>query len=155
MNLGIRDAIQLGRALSDILKRDNDPNTSPSAAKAYADKKLEAYTEERRKLAVGVIKITKFMTWATGLQAPPAQRARNALYWTIGRGSTVSKKFTLRLSGLEAAERPFAIKLRADCSLDHLGFLDLYERFAERTAKERIVACAFFTVDPHMFERPL
>ncbi|EMD40593.1 hypothetical protein CERSUDRAFT_121307 [Gelatoporia subvermispora B] len=104
MNLGIRDAIQLGQALSDIIKRDNDPNTSPSAARAYADKRLEGYTTERRKLAVGVIKITKFMTWATGLEAPPAQRARNALYWTIGRGSVVSKKFTLRLSGLEAAD---------------------------------------------------
>jgi len=108
MNLGIRDAIQLGRALSDILKRDADPNTSRAAAKAYADKKLEQYTEERRKLAVGVIKITKFMTWATGLEAPPAQRARNAFYWTIGRGSIVSKKFTLRLSGLQAAEHETA-----------------------------------------------
>ncbi|EMD38042.1 hypothetical protein CERSUDRAFT_48278 [Gelatoporia subvermispora B] len=105
MNLGIRDAIQLGRTLADILKREQNGTALAHAQRAYALQRLEQFSEERRKMAIQVIKMTKVMTWATGLETLPAQKARDVVWWLMGRGSFVNNRLALRLSGLQAGEQ--------------------------------------------------
>jgi len=105
MNLGIRDAIQLGRTLADILKREQDPATEAFAKRAYALQRLQQFSDERRRMAVQVIKMTKVMTWATGLETLQAQKMRDVVWWMLGRGSFVNNRLALRLSGLQAGEQ--------------------------------------------------
>ncbi|KAJ7485018.1 hypothetical protein B0H11DRAFT_2017751 [Mycena galericulata] len=116
MNLGVRDAIALGRALAGILadgaaaassasadgaSTDVKPTSPKAAADADAvDGRLRAYSDERRAQALSVIKITKTMTWATGLSSAPAQTVRNAVGWVLGRPRKVEKRMAFRLSGL-------------------------------------------------------
>lgn len=101
MNLGIRDAISLGGVLSDIMKNDKLNGPSASAKKEYAMQRLAAFSKERRDMAMAVIKMTKVMTWLTNLESPYARKMRNTVWWFMGKGSGVSNKVALRLSGLQ------------------------------------------------------
>ncbi|KAJ7432131.1 hypothetical protein B0H11DRAFT_2209827 [Mycena galericulata] len=134
MNLGIRDAIALGRALADILgfpfpaPAPNSSSSSPSAPVSTKstsrssviytkkptpstanmdgiDPRLLMYSSSRRAQALAVIKVTKLMTWATGLRNPLARTMRNAGAWVIGRPRKVEKKMAFRLSGLPVDAR--------------------------------------------------
>lgn len=67
--------------------------------------------------------------------------------------NNVNRQIVSTRQGLAVIDRPFAVKLRVDCSLDHLGFLQLYQSYAVELNQERIVTCAFFSVDPKMFEQ--
>ncbi|KAJ7723105.1 hypothetical protein DFH07DRAFT_283324 [Mycena maculata] len=115
MNLGIRDSIALARALADIL---GFPTSAPAASASSAvstksstkapkiadgvDARLRAYSDQRRAQAIAVIKVTKLMTWATGLKSRPARRVRNAVGWVLGRPKKIEKRMAFRLSGLPA-----------------------------------------------------
>ncbi|KAH8093150.1 hypothetical protein BXZ70DRAFT_442251 [Cristinia sonorae] len=101
MNLGVRDAISLGRILGDIVKNNELNTPTVSAKKAYAMQRLEEYSKTRREMALKVIKMTKVMTWATGLEKEYARATRNGVWWLMGRGSLVNNKLALRMSGLE------------------------------------------------------
>lgn len=105
MNLGLRDAIDLGHTLATIIKYETSSQASPTVKQAFAEKSLERFSAKRRDLAMGVIKLTKVMTWATGLKSTPARKARNGVWSLLGRSSSVPNRFALRLSGLEPNRR--------------------------------------------------
>jgi len=102
MNLGIRDAIQLGRVVSSIIELEKS-KASPETIKAFSEKALTAFSDERRKLATNVIKMTKIMTWATGLKTTSARSMRNAVWKLLGATSLAPNRLALRLSGLQPA----------------------------------------------------
>jgi 2-polyprenyl-6-methoxyphenol hydroxylase-like FAD-dependent oxidoreductase len=95
MNLGLRDAAQLGRILSQLLKE------SKPAAPGVVDSRLAAFGKRRRGLATEVIKMTKVITWATGLKAPASRKTRNAVWWLIGRTKKANTGIALKLSGVK------------------------------------------------------
>ncbi|CAL1701533.1 unnamed protein product [Somion occarium] len=99
MNLGLRDAVRLGEILADITRFDNTDATV-SAKRAYIAERLGAFSDERRSMAIEVIKMTKLLTWMTGLQSVFARTARNIIWWLMGRTSLVNNGFAWRLSGL-------------------------------------------------------
>ncbi|KDR69581.1 hypothetical protein GALMADRAFT_104035 [Galerina marginata CBS 339.88] len=102
MNLGIRDAIQLGRVLSSIIELER-AKASPETIKAFSEKTLTEFSDERRKLATKVIKMTKLMTWATGLKAATARSTRNAVWRLLGSTPIAPNRLALQLSGLQPA----------------------------------------------------
>lgn len=104
MNLGIRDAIQLGRVLSSVLAYEVTSKASKEAIIAYSDKVFSEFSEGRRNLAATVIKMTKVMTWATGLKSRSARTARNYVWKALGKTSLVPNKLALKLSGLAALD---------------------------------------------------
>ncbi|CAL1715628.1 unnamed protein product [Somion occarium] len=99
MNLGIRDAIQLGRVLTNILVVDASDD-KPSTKKAYSAHALERYSDDRRPLALEVIRMTKLLTWIAALEGGVAQLVRNTLLWVLGSMPWVRNMMALRLSGL-------------------------------------------------------
>jgi len=101
MNLGIRDAISLGRTLGDIIQNNTLNTPTLSAKKTYAMQRLDSYSKGRRAMALKVIKMTKVMTWATGLEKQYARKTRNGVWWLMGRGSLVNNRLALQLSGLQ------------------------------------------------------
>lgn len=67
-------------------------------------------------------------------------------------GNNANRQIASTAAGLRASTRPFAVKMRTDCSLQDLRFLDLYAQHT--AAKEtRILVCSLFTIDPRMFEQ--
>ncbi|KAF8148437.1 hypothetical protein B0H34DRAFT_802969 [Crassisporium funariophilum] len=99
MNLGIRDAIELGSILSSIIKYEQS-SASPDAIKAFSESALKKFSDDRRELATKVIKMTKVMTWATGLKSTPARKTRNTVWRLMGKTSVVPNRVALSLSGL-------------------------------------------------------
>jgi len=104
MNLGIRDAIQLGRVLSSVIAHEKNSYVSKAAIHAFSDKVFAEFSDERRELATKVIKMTKVMTWATGLKSSPARLTRNCVWQVLGKTSLVPNKLALKLSGLAALD---------------------------------------------------
>lgn len=100
MNLGLRDAIALGEALADILSKEK---LALFAKKTYANQRLEEYSRERRAMALRVIKMTKVLTWATGLESNAARKARDAVWWLMGRTTFVNNQLAWSFSGLKIA----------------------------------------------------
>lgn len=95
MNLGLRDAAQLGRIISQLLKE------SKPATPGVVDSRLVAFGKRRRDLATEVIKMTKVITWATGLKAPASRKTRNAVWWLVGRTKKANTRIALKLSGVK------------------------------------------------------
>lgn len=99
MNLGIRDAIHLGRVLSSIVKLEKS-EASLETVESFSDNVLTSFSRERRKLAKKVIKMTKLMTWATGLKTIPARSTRNVVWKLMGATSLVPNRLAFQLSGI-------------------------------------------------------
>lgn len=102
MNLGIRDAVELGRVLSSIIEFEKS-KALPETIKAFSEKAPTAFSHERRKLATKAIKMTKIMAWAAGLKTAPARSMRNAVWKLMGSTSLVPNRLALQLSGLQPA----------------------------------------------------
>ncbi len=66
--------------------------------------------------------------------------------------NNVNRQLRSTRRGLDVVETPYAIKLRADCSLEHAGVLRETERFLH-LPRRRIVASSIFTIDPFLFEQ--
>ncbi|KAJ3485003.1 hypothetical protein NLI96_g5265 [Meripilus lineatus] len=98
MNLGIRDAIGLGEAIADIMSKDR---LAIFAKKEYATQRLDKFSNERRAMALRVIKMTKVLTWATGLEGDNARLARDWVWWFMGRTTFVNNQLAWSLSGLK------------------------------------------------------
>lgn len=96
MNLGIRDAIQLGRVLANVVADVKASETIPPAVLQA----LGRYSAERRPLALQVIKMTKTLTWLVLMENIFARTMRNIVLWTLGRLPGSGAALALRLSGL-------------------------------------------------------
>lgn len=91
MNLGIRDAIDLGRILANIL---SDPMRS------NALEVLERYSTERRSLALQTIKMTKALTRFVLVENVLIRKVRNMIMWVLGRLPGSGGRLAYHLSGL-------------------------------------------------------
>ncbi|HEX2545902.1 MAG TPA: WavE lipopolysaccharide synthesis family protein [Ramlibacter sp.] len=69
-----------------------------------------------------------------------------------GLPNNINRQIQSTRLGLAAVRTPWAVKLRTDCGLRNLGFLDAFRRLAGST-EDRIVVCSRFTVDPEIFEQ--
>lgn len=48
----------------------------------------------------------------------------------------------------------YTIKMRLDCVLNHLGFLNYYAKYGKTSdGRERVAVPSFFTIDPRMYEQ--
>ena len=97
MNLGIRDAIQLGRVIANLIpEAQGEKPVTPKGLQA-----LERYSSERRSHALKTIKMTKTMTWLVMLENVFARTIRNIFMWVVGRLPGSGERVALRLSGLQ------------------------------------------------------
>ncbi|KAK7683326.1 hypothetical protein QCA50_013588 [Cerrena zonata] len=96
MNLGIRDSIQLGRVLANVIPETKSNDTIP----AVALEALERYSVERRPLALQVIKMTKTLTRIVLIENTFIRTVRNIVLWALGRIPSSGKALALKLSGL-------------------------------------------------------
>lgn len=135
------------------------------AFKPYTTKGRESFIEHvkatRRVLPGAEIIIS---TWE-GAEIPRGVGVSKAIYTKDPGGlaplklidnktNNVNRQIASTYAGMAAVETPFAVKLRADCYLEHAGFLDYYAEQAKRDkGHQRIVTCSFFTLDPSIFER--
>jgi 2-polyprenyl-6-methoxyphenol hydroxylase-like FAD-dependent oxidoreductase len=95
MNLGIRDAIILAKAIQEDLKGDQNA--------------LREYQVDRQQLAAKVIEMTDKMMWGflrTGWQA----KIRDFLGWCLGRTPWFGRMAAMRLSGMKL-EKSFDYKI--------------------------------------------
>ena len=102
MNLGLRDAVSLGPVIAAALRDGSSPET---------DEKVRAHMAVRRRRAVNVIGITKFMAGAVGMSPVIRSRwswtpidisvVRDWVVWALGRSTWVSQKLAYKFSGLE------------------------------------------------------
>jgi 2-polyprenyl-6-methoxyphenol hydroxylase-like FAD-dependent oxidoreductase len=102
MNLGLRDAISVGPVIAAALTEGTS---------AESDEKVRAHMALRRKRAVKVIGITKFMAGAVGMA--PAVRSkfswspihiytiRDWVVWCLGKSQWVRQTLAYKFSGLE------------------------------------------------------
>lgn len=67
--------------------------------------------------------------------------------------NNVNRQIASTMAGLDRCERPYAVKMRMDSSLDSLDFLELYAAYQRPDEPERIVVPTLFTIDPMMFEQ--
>jgi 2-polyprenyl-6-methoxyphenol hydroxylase-like FAD-dependent oxidoreductase len=86
MNLGITDAIALGRALADV-------------ARGGSDGALNAYATAQRRRAEQVLKLTGRLTRIATLP-PPVRPIRNTAMRLAARVPTVRRQLAMQLSGL-------------------------------------------------------
>lgn len=96
MNLGIRDAIDLGRILANIRSDSSNATTAASALEA-----LERYSVDRRPLALQIIKMTRVLTRILLVENALLRGLRNIVVWTLGRLPGSGDRFALKLSGLQ------------------------------------------------------
>lgn len=101
MNLTIRDAIALGRSLSEIAKFDKSLDGTPDSKLHFKEETLARFNTERRARAIQVIKMTKFLNWALGLQSARAQALRNVIWWVMGSAG-IGRVIAVKLGGVEA-----------------------------------------------------
>ena len=87
MNLGIRDAAELGEVLSDVLSGRRDPDH------------LDTYNDRRRPLAQDVVTLTDRMTRAVTLTNPVKRGIRNAVVTLMGLIPPLPGKLATKLSG--------------------------------------------------------
>ena len=88
MNLGIRDAVGLGRRLADVLD-----GRAP-------DSDLDAYGARRRPVAAAVVSMTDRLTRAATVPHAVPRAARNGVLRTIARVGPVRRQLAADLAGL-------------------------------------------------------
>jgi 2-polyprenyl-6-methoxyphenol hydroxylase-like FAD-dependent oxidoreductase len=91
MNTGIQDAVDLGRALVEVL-RNGQPDSS-----------LDAYQSRRRPVAQQVVKLTDRATRMATLSHPAARTAHNAMVRLIGHVPAARRRIALQLAELTIA----------------------------------------------------
>ena len=96
MNLGIRDAVALGRVLANLQIDTSDNNNQESALKA-----LESYSDERHALALKVIGMTKGLTRFVVVENFLLRKLRNIFLWTLGRLPGFGGRMAFNLSGIQ------------------------------------------------------
>jgi len=74
------------------------------------------------------------------------------------RACNINRQITSTREGLRKANRPYAVKLRSDCLLENLGFLNYWEQFPDRSPDcqifaRRIAACACYFRNPAKREK--
>lgn len=89
MNLGIQDAVDLGRSLQQTLLYS--PTSSPL---------LDRYEARRRPLAQDVVTLTDRLTRAATLTHPVTRTARNTAIGLLGRVPAARHRLALQLAGL-------------------------------------------------------
>ncbi|GGO92451.1 FAD-dependent monooxygenase [Wenjunlia tyrosinilytica] len=88
MNIGIQDAVELGRALAAVVH--GEPETL-----------LDRYEATRRPIAKQVVAFTDRMTKMATMRNPVQRAARNAALAAIGRVPAVRRNVAMRLAELE------------------------------------------------------
>jgi hypothetical protein len=95
MNLGIRDGIECGKAISEHLF--DSPSSSPTSD---ADAPLEKFASSRKAMGLETITLTKRLTWVASMQSSSlVARMRNTFLWLVGLTEFVRKRFVWELSG--------------------------------------------------------
>jgi hypothetical protein len=67
--------------------------------------------------------------------------------------NNVNRQILSTRHGLAEAHTRYAMKIRTDCALEKVSFLQAYERFLEASGRSRILTSSLFTIDPSMFEQ--
>ncbi|MBJ7438116.1 MAG: FAD-dependent monooxygenase [Sphingopyxis sp.] len=94
MNVGLVDAIVLGRALTRVVQGGE------------SDRLLDAFAEIRRPAAEKVLALASRLTRAATLRSPVGRQVRNLLLRLINRVPPLKRRLALGLSGLD--RRPFS-----------------------------------------------
>jgi 2-polyprenyl-6-methoxyphenol hydroxylase-like FAD-dependent oxidoreductase len=95
MNLGIRDGIERGRAISEHLF--DSPSASPTSD---PDAPLEKFASSRKAMGLETITLTKKLTWVASMQSSSlVARMRNTFFLLVGLTEFVRRRFVSELSG--------------------------------------------------------